>query len=177
MKNNKNKKIINIIIVLIMIAIVIGIWFVQNNLKQEENTKISNNTLKFPLSVKSVEIDELVKNKLPIIIDLGADSCPPCKAMEPVLELLNKEMQEKAIIQFIDVWKYPRASIQFPVRVIPTQVFINSDGTPYIPSENIDNQIEFIKHTNLENKHIFTTHEGGLTEAQMRLILEDMGVK
>ncbi|OLN32939.1 Thioredoxin [Desulfosporosinus metallidurans] len=39
------------------------------------------------------------------MIDFGADSCVPCKEMAPVLKKLNTEMQGKAIVKFVDVWK------------------------------------------------------------------------
>jgi thioredoxin 1 len=55
--------------------------------------------------------------------------------MAPVLKTMNAQMQGKAIIKFVDVWKNGDAARDFPVQVIPTQVFINDDGTPYVPSE------------------------------------------
>ena len=67
------------------------------------------------------------------MIDFGANSCIPCKEMAPILKTLNAEMQGKAIIKFVDVWKNTDAANDFPVQVIPTQVLIAADGTPYAP--------------------------------------------
>lgn len=95
--------------------------------------------------------------------------------MAPVLKALNEQMQGKAIIKFVDVWKNGEAANGFPIQVIPTQVLINSDGTPYVPSKDI--QINFTMYSTRDtNEHVFTVHQGGLNEDQMRLILNDMGV-
>ncbi|ONI38835.1 thiol reductase thioredoxin [Candidatus Epulonipiscium fishelsonii] len=176
MKNMKNKEIAKILIPVLMICIVVGIWFTQNQVDQE---KISTSTdSKFPLNVTNVDLEQLKEHELPIIIDFGADECVPCKEMAPVLVTLNKEMQEKAIIQFVDVWKVPEAATAFPVQVIPTQIIINADGTPYMPSDEIASTIQFAMYADRETEeHIFTAHQGGLTENQMRLILADMGVE
>jgi thioredoxin 1 len=129
----------------------------------------------FVLEVEAIDLEQLLTYQLPIIIDFGSDSCIPCKAMAPVLQTMNAEMQGKAIIKFVDVWKHSSAADGFPIQVIPTQVFINADGTPYVPGENVD--VEFTKYTYKDTgAHAFTVHQGGLTEDQMRAILVDMGV-
>ena len=128
-----------------------------------------------PLAISEVDMEKILSYKLPVIIDFGADSCIPCKEMAPVLKKLNAEMQGKAVIQFVDVWQYSDAAQNFPIRVIPTQVFINADGTPYVPSEDFAS--EFTMYSNKETgEHVFTVHEGGLDEDTMRAILADMGV-
>ena len=97
--------------------------------------------------------------------------------MAPVLQTMNAQMQGKAIIKFVDVWKNTDAAKDFPVQVIPTQVLIAADGTPYAPSENVASQIELTQYTYKDTGELaFTVHQGGLTEEQMRLILSDMGV-
>ena len=129
----------------------------------------------FLLEADSANLDELKEYGLPIIIDFGSDSCIPCREMAPVLKTMNAEMQGKAIIKFIDVWKNTEAADGFPIQVIPSQIFINADGTPYVPDGDIG--IEFNMYSYKESgEHAFTVHQGGLTEEQMRLILADMGV-
>ncbi len=163
-------KLPKILVPILMVAVVAAIWFTQR-----EPEVVEDPTVAFPLNISEVNLEELNAQEMPIIIDFGADECIPCKEMAPVLVTLNEEMQGKAIVQFVDVWKNPTAAQDFPVQVIPTQIIINSDGTPYVPSENIG--IEFIQYMSIETEeHIFTAHQGGLTEEQMRLILADMGV-
>lgn len=113
-----------------------------------------------------------------MIVDYGADSCIPCKEMAPVLEKANEAYRGKAFIKFINVWDYPDAANNVPIQVIPTQVLVNADGTPFVPSEGLASQIEFLMYSHRETgEHVFTVHQGGLTEEQMRMILKEMGVE
>lgn len=132
----------------------------------------------FTLHTEKIDLEVLSAYKLPMILDFGSDDCIPCKEMAPVLKTLNAEMKGKVIIRFVDVWKYTHGADGFPIQVIPTQVLINADGTPYVPSEGIQSSgIRFTMYTLKDSgEHVFTVHQGGLTESQMRLIIKDMGV-
>ena len=66
--------------------------------------------------------------KLPRVVDLGADKCIPCKQMAPILVELRKEYEGRVIVDFIDVWKNPKASEPYKISVIPTQVFFDAEG-------------------------------------------------
>lgn len=181
------KKLLKVIIPICLVLIVAGIWMFKNvnkgsepivalpENKSAENFVTPKNEEDFLLEATSIDLDVLKEYKLPIVIDFGADSCIPCKEMAPVLKTLNSQMQGKALIKFVDVWKNGEAAKDFPIQVIPTQVFINADGKPYVPSD--DMQIKFNMYSHKDTgEHIFTVHQGGLTEDQMRAILADMGV-
>jgi thioredoxin 1 len=145
-----------------LIIALVGVWAIKNRGGD------------FSLEAESVDLEELKSHGLPIIIDFGSDSCRPCKEMAPALKRVNEEMKGKAIIKFVDVWKNPSGADGFPIQLIPTQVFINADGMPYKPNEELG--IEFITYgSQATGEHIFTVHQGGLTEEQMKLILADMG--
>ena len=139
----------------------------------ETEEKVNND---FVLAASEINLDKLKLYKLPIIIDFGADSCIPCKEMAPVLKKLNEEWQGKVIVKFVDVWKYPDASADFPVQVIPTQFFFDSNGNPYVPSdpEGMQMIMYSLKDT---QEHVYTAHQGGLTEEQIRAVFEEMGIK
>ena len=174
----KNKKLlIRILVPVLIAAALIVIWVVKTNpapTSDSENSTVTENE-DFGLDATAIDLDTLKAYNLPIIIDFGADYCIPCREFYPVLETMNAEMQGKAIIKFVDTEKYSDIASTFPIQVIPTQVFFNSDGTPYVPSESID--IDFTMYSSKDtNEHIYTVHEGGLTVEQMRTILEDMGV-
>lgn len=112
---------------------------------------------------------------MPLIIDFGADSCLPCKEMAPVLKELNESLQGKAIIKFVDVWKYQDLAEGFPLRVIPTQFFFDKDGKPFLPSDPENMQMTIYK-TKDNDTHVFTVHEGGMTKSQLLAVLEELGV-
>lgn len=130
----------------------------------------------FFLSVTEVlDLEQLKSYGLPIMIDFGADSCIPCKEMAPILKDLNGKLQGKAIIRFVDVWKYPKLSEGFPIRVIPTQMFFDSEGKPFRPADPDASQMLMYVLKDTE-EHVFTAHEGGMTEQMILQALQEMGL-
>ena len=65
---------------------------------------------------------------LPRLVDLGADSCIPCKMMAPILADLKRDFAGRMEVEFIDVWKNPGAGEEYGVQVIPTQIFYAATG-------------------------------------------------
>ncbi|HNQ34636.1 MAG TPA: thioredoxin family protein [bacterium] len=65
---------------------------------------------------------------LPRLLELGADSCVPCKMMVPVLDGLRKDYAGRLKVEFIDVYEDSRAGVSHRVRVIPTQIFFDASG-------------------------------------------------
>lgn len=182
----KKSLIIKILVPVLIIAIVGVMWFVKNPPSDSEMNIVTDPTTEqnegadFNLNATElIDYEALAEYGLPIIVDYGADSCIPCKQMAPVLQTLNAEMQGKAFIKFVDVWKYYEAAANVPIQLIPSQVIFNPDGTPYEPSGDVAVQIGGFKmYSDQESgEHIFTVHEGGLTEEPMRLILAEMGVE
>ncbi len=66
--------------------------------------------------------------KVPRVVDLGADKCKACKDLAPILAELKKEYAGRVTVEFIDVWKNPKAGEPYKISVIPTQVFFDKDG-------------------------------------------------
>ncbi|MBQ7964871.1 MAG: thioredoxin family protein [Ruminococcus sp.] len=180
---------VKILIPVLIVAVIGGIWIFKTvSEKSAEDPSSSQETADLPsnlegadfslIATKQINFEELAEYGLPVIADYGADSCIPCKQMAPVLKKLNTEMYGKAFIKFVDVWQYNEASSNVPVQVIPTQVLFNADGTPFVPSDELAKEIKFDMYSDkTSGKHIFTVHQGGLTEEQMRTILAEMGVK
>ena len=61
-----------------------------------------------------------------VLVDFGAEWCPPCKAMKPVLELLASDFNGKALIGKIDVDTNPQATAKYGVRNLPTFLFFKA---------------------------------------------------
>jgi len=76
-------------------------------------------------------------------IELGADRCIPCRAMQPIMRELAKEYAGKIQVVFYDVWKDPRPARKYGIQLIPTQVFIDQGGKEifrhvgYFPKDEI----------------------------------------
>jgi len=171
-KENKPKSVIKIIVPILIIAVILGIFILKSNLAKP----MVDTTGEFTLEVTAIDLEQLKSYGLPIVIDFGADSCVPCKEMAPVLQKLNQEMQGKAIIKFVDVWKNKNAADGFPVDLIPTQFYFDKDGKPFVPRNADAMQMELYS-TRDTNKHVYTAHQGGMTEAQLRAVLKEMGVE
>jgi thioredoxin 1 len=166
--------VIKIIAPVLIVAVIIGIWFIKNT---DKSPAITNDNSDFALHVtEKIDLEQLKSYAIPIMIDFGADSCIPCKEMAPVLAKLNEELQGKAIIKFVDVWKYQELAEGYPISVIPTQVFFDKDGKPYTPSDPQASQMNMysLKDT---NEHVFTTHEGGMTKEMILAALKEMGLE
>lgn len=174
------KKLLKIIIPVIIVVAIAGIWLLKNHEKEldlnfDDAMVTPSDEQHFVLNDKVLDIEVLSEYGLPIVIDFGSDSCLPCVSFYPTLKTVHANMYGRAIIKYIDVNKYPETVEGYLVRVIPTQIFINADGTPYVPSKKID--LKFTRYDyNDSGEHAFTVHEGVLTQKQFLAILEDMGV-
>lgn len=70
----------------------------------------------------------LLQEGMVTMIDLGADSCVPCKMMAPIIEKLQKDYEGKAAILFVDIYKNKDQGKAFGIRAIPTQIFFDENG-------------------------------------------------
>lgn len=61
-------------------------------------------------------------------IELGADKCIPCRAMQPIMREIAVEYPGKVQVVFYDVWKDPKPARKYGIQLIPTQVFIDQSG-------------------------------------------------
>lgn len=177
----KISKLTKILVPVLIITVIAGIWFIKNTGERSPDANATPEIMEgadFGLrETEAIDFEALSAYGLPIIVDYGADSCIPCKAMAPVLEKANSVFAGKAFVKFINVWDYPDAANNVPVLVIPTQVIFDADGKPFVPSEELSAEIQFDMYSTRDTgEHVFTVHQGGLTEEQMWAILEDMGV-
>lgn len=77
------------------------------------------------------------KNVQVTFIEIGSINCIPCKMMQPVMQKLKETYGEKLNIVFYDVWTdegRPYGS-KYGIRVIPTQVFLDSEGKEFFRHE------------------------------------------
>lgn len=65
---------------------------------------------------------------LPLLLDLGAGKCIPCKKMAPILAQMEKDFAGVLNVRFIDVWKAPEEGTKYGIQQIPTQIFFDAEG-------------------------------------------------
>ncbi len=69
---------------------------------------------------------EVLKSDIPVIMDLWAVWCGPCKMIHPILEELSNEYAGKVKIVKLDVDKNRETTAKFGVRNIPTVLFFKN---------------------------------------------------
>lgn len=67
---------------------------------------------------------DVVNAGQPVLLDLWADWCGPCRALAPTIDELANEFAGKARIAKLDVDANPVTAAQFGVRSIPTVLII-----------------------------------------------------
>ena len=68
----------------------------------------------------STTFNATVANNQIVLVDVGAEWCPPCKKMEPVLETLSKELQGKFTLLKVDGGRDLTVMKEIGASVLPT---------------------------------------------------------
>lgn len=70
-------------------------------------------------------------------VEIGSVNCIPCRAMQPIMNAVEKEYKGQVKIVFHDVWtpKGKEDAMKYNIRVIPTQVFLDINGKEYFRHE------------------------------------------
>ena len=93
-------------------------------------------------------IDEKLKEGKPLIVDMGSDSCVPCKMIKPVLKEIEEEYRESLNVIILDVHEYMEIAQELGVMSIPTQFFYGRDGkmlgqhVGFLPKESFEQIIK-----------------------------------
>jgi thioredoxin 1 len=74
--------------------------------------------------------EEVLKSKVPVLVDFWAPWCGPCKMQSPIIDELAKEYEGKAVkIGKLNVDEAPQSASKFQIMSIPT-LMIFKDGKP-----------------------------------------------
>ena len=80
-----------------------------------------------PVIVTDANFSEVVEaSSLPVLLDLWAAWCGPCRMIAPVVEQIAAEMAGRALVGKLDVDANPRTSARFGVQSIPTLLVIKN---------------------------------------------------
>lgn len=78
------------------------------------------------VEVNDQNFAEVKTSNLPVLLDIGATWCGPCKALAPVIEEIAAEYEGKALVCKVDVDDAPGIASEFRVRNVPTVLFIKN---------------------------------------------------
>ncbi len=103
-------------LVSLLVVIVVAVWFSQ---AQDQPVPITHQQYPSSPSAKVT------------FIELGSVRCVPCKAMQPIMAEVQQIFGDQLNIIFYDVWEADQRHYgqQYGLKLIPTQVFLDSTGT------------------------------------------------
>jgi putative thioredoxin len=81
--------------------------------------------MKYSYDVEEANFDELVvarSHEVPVLLDIGADWCSPCRVLGPMLEKLAKEYAGKFVLAKVDADENMRIAGRHKVRGFPTVI-------------------------------------------------------
>ena len=71
--------------------------------------------------------EKVLNSDKPVIVDLWAEWCGPCKMIGPIIDEIAKEYEGKVVCAKVDVDDNPEVPTKYKVRNIPTILFFK-DG-------------------------------------------------
>jgi thioredoxin 1 len=82
---------------------------------------------KGPIHIETVDqfMQEVLTVKTAVLVDFYSDSCPPCRALAPVISRLASQYQDRALVAKVNVDLLPQLAQRFDVSAIPTVVFFS----------------------------------------------------
>jgi thioredoxin 1 len=116
-----------IAIVAVLIVSIIGVISIKRNRSNNETdgnlTAASAGQLPDEYKLKN-----LTGKGIPVLVDVGAESCIPCKLMAPILKELKEELHGKILVQFLNLDTYPGLAAEYKISLKPTQIFYDASG-------------------------------------------------
>lgn len=94
-----------------------------------------------------MKFNEIINQDKPVLVDIFAEWCGPCKVQAPMLSELKERVGEQASIIKIDVDKNPQVAAQFAVRGVPTLILFRNGEVKWrqsgvVPTDELERLIE-----------------------------------
>ena len=90
---------------------------------------------------------QVLDSELPVLVDFGADWCPPCRMLEPIIDQIAAEYATQMRVGSFDVDTYPEIQERYGIMGLPTLILFQK-GEPvrfmvgYQPRQRIESQIK-----------------------------------
>jgi thioredoxin 2 len=74
------------------------------------------------------DFDAIVATHLPVLVDLWAPWCGPCRMVAPAVEQAARELAGQLKVVKVDVDQAPRVAARFGVQGVPTLLLLRNGG-------------------------------------------------
>ena len=78
------------------------------------------------VEVTADNFEKLKNGDLPLVVDLWATWCGPCRMVGPIMEELSNEYEGKVVVGKCDIEENEDIPMQYGVRNIPTILFFKN---------------------------------------------------
>ena len=80
-----------------------------------------------PITVTDANFPQVVENSpIPVLLDLWAAWCGPCRMLAPTIEMLARELAGQVLVGKLDVDANQRTAAKFGVQGIPTLLILKN---------------------------------------------------
>ncbi len=122
---NKSSKIA--VVALLVVAVALVIVAKQKASGPDDTPQLTTSNASGE-SVPAYSPQALTGQGRPTLIDLGSDTCIPCKLMAPILADLKAEYAGTMDVHFLDIHQNQDLVPLYKINVIPTQIFYDATG-------------------------------------------------
>ena len=130
-----------LIVMVILISSILGCGEGERGAHQEEESRSERAVIEAEQTEQEIETVRVT------FVELGSLKCVPCKMMQPIIKEIEEEYKGQVKVVFHDVWTKegnPYA-VKYKIRVIPTQIFLDSNGREYFRHEGFFPKEDLVK--------------------------------
>lgn len=91
-------------------------------------------------TTKPEPFEQLIQSSTPVFVDFYADWCGPCKAMNPVIQEMAREVKGKARVIKVNIDQSQFASARYNISAVPTFIIFKNGQPVWRHSGMIDKQ-------------------------------------
>ncbi|MDQ7783567.1 MAG: thioredoxin family protein [Desulfomonilaceae bacterium] len=84
-----------------------------------------------------LDLQAVLSNRVPVLLEFGRGWCKPCKYMKPILDDMARVYAGRAVVTIVEMDENADLVRSFGIRMMPTQVFLTPDGKEYFRNEGI----------------------------------------
>ena len=73
-----------------------------------------------------MDFNKILEENNFVVVKFSAEWCNPCKVMEPIIESVANQLEDKAKVMSIDVEEEPDLATKYKIRNVPTILYFKN---------------------------------------------------